>query len=121
VSVLSNAYAKVGDLSGTVVRDTDSNNAQVNTRILPGQNYDATPRVQLTVRQPISSVGPAPGVFDFTGAFATFRERSTELGSCPSTVILNDGNDQPLNPQSPVPPGTNVKINLAQGQNVLTI
>ncbi|WP_088974304.1 DUF7507 domain-containing protein [Micromonospora coxensis] len=119
LQVLSGGYAKVGDLTGTVVRDTDNNGAQVNTRILPTNNYDATPRVELTTRQAPSSVGPASPI-NFEAAFADFRSTSTGLATCDNTVVLRTPNGDVL--PRPIPPGSNAVVTLAPGvTNVLNI
>ncbi|MBB5870362.1 choice-of-anchor A domain-containing protein [Allocatelliglobosispora scoriae] len=117
--VLHGGYAKVGALAGTVVRDLDNNQTPVNTRILPTDDYDALPRIELTVRQSPATVGPAKPV-DFTSIFTAYRQRSTALATCPNTVILRDGRGIPIT--SPIPPATSARIVLAPGMtNVLTI
>ncbi|WP_428965587.1 collagen-binding domain-containing protein [Micromonospora fluostatini] len=119
LSVLNGGYVKVGDLTGTVVRDTDNNGAEVATRLLPTDDYDATPRVQLTVRQPVASVGPASPL-DFAGAFAAFRATSTDLAGCAQNVVLRtpEGTVVPR----PIPPGTNAVVTLTPGvTNVLNL
>ncbi|WP_244368250.1 choice-of-anchor A family protein, partial [Micromonospora echinofusca] len=119
LQILQNGYAKIGDLTGTFVRNTDNNGALVNTRILPVNDYDAFPRIELVTRQPVSSVGPASPI-DFAGAFATFRNTSTELGTCLNTLILRTPNGDVL--PSPIPPGSNAVVSLTPGQtNVLNI
>ncbi|MGC5011115.1 collagen-binding domain-containing protein [Streptosporangium sp. DT93] len=120
LSVLSNAYVKIGDLTDTFVVDVDGNGALVNTRINATGDYDAPARVELTVRQPAASVGPV-SVIDFAALFATYRQRAADLALCANTVILRDGNGVPL-PGNVVPPGSNVRINLTDGiTNVLQI
>ncbi|GAB3081578.1 hypothetical protein GCM10027186_45210 [Micromonospora schwarzwaldensis] len=119
LQVLSQGYAKVGNLTGTFVRDTDNNGAAVNTRILPTNNYDAFPRVELTVRQAPANVGPTSPV-NFTDAFASFRSTSTGLAGCENSVVLTNPNGQVL--PRPIPPGSNAVINLTSGvTNVLNI
>ncbi|MEU4833790.1 choice-of-anchor A family protein [Streptosporangium sp. NPDC023615] len=120
LSVLSNAYVKIGDLTGSFVQNVDGNGALVNTRINATGDYDAPARVELTVRQPVASVGPV-SVIDFAALFATYRQRAADLALCANNVILRDGNGVPL-PGNVVPPGSNVRINLTDGiTNVLQI
>ncbi len=119
LQVLSNGYAKIGDLTGTFVRDLDNNSAQVNTRILPADDYDASPRVELVTRQPVASVGPASPI-NFPAAFAAFRSTSTNLATCDNTVVLRTPNGDVL--PRPIPPGSNAVISLTPGvTNVLNL
>ncbi len=119
LQVLQNGYAKIGNLNDTFVRNVDTNNAPANTRILPINSYDASPRIELVTSQPETSVGPV-SVIDFAEAFQTFRSNSTELATCQNTVVLRDPNGDPIS--SPIPPRTNAVINLsANTTNVLNI
>ncbi|GAA0387917.1 hypothetical protein GCM10009541_33650 [Micromonospora gifhornensis] len=119
LQVLSGGYAKVGDLTGTFVRDTDNNGAAVNTRILPADDYEATPRVELTVRQDPDDVGPTSPI-DFAAAFQSFRSTSNSLATCANTVVLRNPEGEVL--PRPIPPGTNAVVTLAPGvTNVLNI
>ncbi|SCL32442.1 conserved repeat domain-containing protein/choice-of-anchor A domain-containing protein [Micromonospora nigra] len=119
LQVLRSTYAKVGDLTGTVVRDTDNNGAQVNTRILPNADYNATPRVELTTRQAPSSVGPTSPI-DFAAAFESFRGTANDLATCDNTVVLRTPNGDEL--PRPIPPGSNAVVTLAPGEtNVLNL
>jgi choice-of-anchor A domain-containing protein/uncharacterized repeat protein (TIGR01451 family) len=119
LQVLSSGYAKVGNLTGTVVRDTDNNGAQVNTRILPSDNYDAYPRVELVTRQPVPSVGPTSPI-NFTEAFAAFRDTTASLATCDNTVVLRTPNGDVL--PRPIPPGSNAVVTLTPGvTNVLNL
>jgi len=121
LSVLSSGYIKIGDLTGVTVRNTDNNNASVNTHVVPapGTDYDAFPRISMTVQQPIPSVGPA-SVIDFPGLFSTYEQRSTDLATCANTVVLTDANGSPL--PEPIAPGTVAFVHLTAGvTNVLII
>ncbi|WP_018254466.1 choice-of-anchor A family protein [Salinispora mooreana] len=119
LQVLQNGYAKIGNLNNTFVRNVDGNNAPANTRILPINDYDASPRIELVTTQPATSVGPV-SVIDFAEAFQTFRSNSTELATCQNTVVLRDPNGDPIS--SPIAPGTNAVIDLsANTTNVLNI
>ncbi|MGW6550760.1 collagen-binding domain-containing protein [Streptomyces sp. NPDC055051] len=91
LKVLQNGYAKIGDLTGSQVVTQDSNSATVKTRVVAtGQGHDSTPRVELTVEQPALSVGPHPGLMDFTGLFASYRDRADALASCVANVEVQD-------------------------------
>ncbi|WP_027659926.1 choice-of-anchor A family protein [Salinispora fenicalii] len=119
LQVLQSGYAKIGNLTDTFVRNFDNNNAPANTRILPANDYDAAPRIELVTNQSVPSVGPV-SVIDFAEAFQTFRSNSTELATCQNTVVLQDPNGNPIS--SPIPPGTNAVINLSSNTtNVLNI
>ncbi|GAB3933774.1 hypothetical protein GCM10027614_05510 [Micromonospora vulcania] len=119
LQVLSNGYAKIGNLTGTVVRNTDNNGAQVNTRILPNNNYDAYPRVELVTRQPVDSVGPASPI-NFGAAFASFRDTTAGLATCDNTVVLRTPNGDVL--PRPIPAGSNAVVTLTPGvTNVLNL
>ncbi|MFG2050356.1 collagen-binding domain-containing protein [Micromonospora sp. NPDC048935] len=119
LQVLGSGYVKVGDLTGTFVRDTDNNGAQVNTRVLPVDDYEAAPRVELVTRQPVASVGPSSPL-DFGSAFEGFRATATSLATCQQNVVLTTPEGAPL--PRPVPPGSNAVVNLAPGvTNVLNL
>lgn len=119
LQVLQGGFAKIGNLNDTFVRNLDNNNAPVNTRILPADDYDALPRIELVTNQSVPSVGPV-SVIDFAEAFQTFRSNSTELATCQNTVVLRDPNGDPIS--SPIPPGTNALVNLSPNTtNVLNI
>ncbi|GAA3063367.1 hypothetical protein GCM10017562_31030 [Streptomyces roseofulvus] len=91
LKVLQNGYVKVGDLTGSEVVTKDANNATVKTQVVAaGQGHGSTPRIELTVEQPALSVGPHPGLMDFTGLFAAYRDRADALASCAATVELQD-------------------------------
>jgi choice-of-anchor A domain-containing protein len=118
VRVLSSSYAKIGDLTGIFVRNTDQNNASVNTRILPADDYESSPRIELTVQQPIQSVGPVQ-VFDFDARFAEFEARAALLAGCENTVTMRDPSGASIAPGE-VADGQQVRISLEPGQtNVL--
>ncbi|WP_417077606.1 collagen-binding domain-containing protein [Micromonospora profundi] len=119
LQVLNNGYAKVGDLTGAFVRNIDNNGAQVNTRILPADNYDASPRVELVTRQPVDSVGPTSPI-NFTEAFAAFRATSSGLATCNNTMVLRTPEGEVL--PRPIPPGSNAVVTLTPGvTNVLDL
>lgn len=90
--VLNNGYVKIGDLTGADVLNTDSNNASVNTRVVvEGAAYETVPHIELTTQQPLASVGPQPGLIDFTALFDTYRERAQQIADCPANVTLDNG------------------------------
>ncbi|BCJ74751.1 hypothetical protein CS0771_42950 [Catellatospora sp. IY07-71] len=121
LSVLSDGYVKVGDLTGVDVRNIDDNNTMnVDTRIVrDGALYNSTPRVDLTISQPVASVGPASPI-DFAAAFTEFRTDSSTLGRCTENVTLTDAANVPL--PDTFPAGTQAYITLTDGvTNVLNI
>ncbi|WP_419999091.1 collagen-binding domain-containing protein [Streptomyces boninensis] len=85
-------YTKVGDTTGVSIADEDSNGASVNTRVVAdGAGYDSTPRIEMTTRQPVDSVGPQPDLMDFDSIFDTYKERARAIAACPNNVDLNGG------------------------------
>ncbi|MFB6835223.1 collagen-binding domain-containing protein [Streptomyces hydrogenans] len=91
LKVLQNGYLKIGDLTGSDVVTQDANQATVKTRVVAtGTGHDSTPRVELGVEQPALSVGPHPGLMDFTGLFATYRDRADALTGCAANVEVQD-------------------------------
>ncbi|MFI7341682.1 collagen-binding domain-containing protein [Streptomyces sp. NPDC050085] len=85
-------HVKVGDTAGTSVLTEDRNGASVNTHVVrAGSDYDSTPRIELTTRQPAASVGPQPGLMDFTSLFAGYRDRAQAIAACANNVELNNG------------------------------
>lgn len=117
-------YVKIGDQTGTKALNTDTNNASVNTRIVPAAgDYDSTPRIELTTQQPPSSVQLAsPPPIDFTQLFATYRQRAQAIADCAANVTLDDANGTPLVRQTGFPFGTTAYVTLTPGvTNVLRL
>ncbi|MDI1463070.1 choice-of-anchor A family protein [Catellatospora sp. KI3] len=115
----NNAYAKLGDVTGSQVLNVDSNNAPGNTHIVPVNTpYEGTPRVELRLTQPVTSV--LQSVIDFAAAFTDFRNSSTALAGCTNNVILTNANGVPLS--RPIAPLTQAYITLAPNTtNVLNL
>ncbi|MFF6793027.1 collagen-binding domain-containing protein [Streptomyces filamentosus] len=91
LKVLQDGYVKVGDLTGSDVVTRDANNATVKTQVVAtAQGHNSTPRIELTVEQPALSVGPRPGLMDFTDLFADYRDRADALATCAGNVELED-------------------------------
>ncbi|MFD3530063.1 collagen-binding domain-containing protein [Streptomyces sp. NPDC058664] len=91
LKVLSDGYVKIGDLTGSDVVTKDGDNAAVHTRVTAtGAGHDPTPRVELTADQPAASVGPAPGLMDFTALFGAYRDRADALATCADNVEIVD-------------------------------
>lgn len=90
-------YVKVGDLTGTDVLNTDSNNASVNARlVVAGADYNSTPRVELNLQQPLASVGPTSPI-DFDTAFAELRSNAADLYACEAHEVAMPGVTNVLN------------------------
>lgn len=119
--VLNQGYVKIGDLTGTTVRNTDANNASVNTHLVAaGAAYDSTPRAELTVQQPLDSVGPTSPI-DFDAAFADFRSKASQLAECENTVTMRDPSGAAV-AKGEVAPGQQIRISLESGTtNVLDV
>ncbi|MCP2322647.1 choice-of-anchor A domain-containing protein/LPXTG-motif cell wall-anchored protein [Hamadaea flava] len=112
--VTGGGYMKIGDLSGVVVRDTDNNNASALTRLVPADDYNAKPDVEVAVHQPASSVGPTVPL-DVAGLFPTYRSISTQLATiCPENVTPTNSAGNPLT--SPYAPGTRAFVTLTPGE-----
>ncbi|MFI5662450.1 collagen-binding domain-containing protein [Streptomyces sp. NPDC051684] len=120
LKVLQNGYLKIGDLTGSQVRNQDQNGASVNTHVTaPSTAYDGTPRIELSTQEPATAVGPS-SLMDFPGLFGTYRDRATQMASCANNVTLLDGNGNPLPDQSTIPPNSQIKVQLDPGRtNVL--
>ncbi len=120
LTVPTQGYAKVGDLGDATVHDTDGTGAPANTRIVAeGAAYESAPRVELSVRQPAASVGPAAPI-DFAAAFTQLRATSDALAACGGSVVLTDATGLPL-PEY-LPPGTHAYLSLTPGvTNVLNL
>lgn len=123
VRVENAGFSKVADDATYTARWLDSNNAQVNYRILePGAAYEATPFVEGRTRQSPESVAtPVPqDLIDIPAAFGLYRSLSTEMGRCARTATLVD--DQGLALPDPVPDGARGRLSLVPGQtNVLEL
>jgi len=115
-------YVKVGDLTGAEVRNTDSNNASVNTHVVAdGAGYDSTPRIELNLQQPLASVGPTSPI-DFDAAFAELRSNAADLYGCDAIeVTMEDDQAQPV-AKGEVAAGQQIRIALTPGfTNVLNV
>ena len=122
LSLLSDRYVKIGDLTGVQALITDSNGASVNTQITAtGAGYNSTPRIGLTTQQTPASVAASSG-FDVAALFPTYRARATEMATCATTVILRDSAGNPLPQQEGFPAGTSAYITLTDNTtNVLNL
>ncbi|MEW1892217.1 collagen-binding domain-containing protein [Streptomyces sp. NPDC085659] len=123
LQVLSEGYVKVGDTTGSSILDQDSNNAEVDTHIVPeGSGYDSTPRIQETIHQPVASVTDTTGLPDLDALFSTFRDRSDAIDTCSANVVLRDAEGDPLPDQTGFPAGTAAHVRLTEGEtNVLRL
>ena len=121
--VLNQGYAKVALTSTYAAFDRDQNNALINYHItVPTGTAETIPRVEGTITQTPASIGTTvpSNLINIAGAFNTYRGLSTDLGTCPATVVLTDDAGNPLT--SPFAPGTRAHVTLAENQtNVLDI
>ncbi|SDD86202.1 choice-of-anchor A family protein [Glycomyces harbinensis] len=122
VQVLNGGYVKIGDLSGTSVLNTDGNGASVNTHLVAaGEDYNSTPRIELTAQQPIDSVGPTSPI-DFADAFATFRSEAAELYACEAAAVEMTDSSGAVVPKGQVGTNQQIRITLEQGRtNVINL
>lgn len=123
LKVLSDGYVKIGDSTGSSVRETDANGADVNTQIVAaGAAHNSTPRIETTVRQSVTSVFDTTGLPDLDALFSTYRDRSDAIDTCDTNVILRDDAGNPLPDQTGFPAGTNAYVTLTRGEtNVLRL
>ncbi|ASR35892.1 hypothetical protein BAY61_13745 [Prauserella marina] len=112
LNVLSNTYAKIGDLRGSDVIPSGGV-----THVVPEGGDEAThPDVSIQTAQSAESVAGDSG-FDFASLFSTYRELNATIARCPQTVRLMDQNGQAeWNGTDPV-----ATLGLRPGQNVLTL
>ncbi|MGW0608810.1 collagen-binding domain-containing protein [Streptomyces sp. NPDC002640] len=119
--VLDDGYVKIGDESGSTALNQDPNGASVNTQVVAeGSAYNSTPRIELTVQQPVGSVFQS-GLMDFPSLFSVYRDRADRMAGCATDVTLLDGEGNPLDPDD-ITPGTDVQVSLTSGRtNVLRL
>jgi choice-of-anchor A domain-containing protein len=115
-------YVKVGDLTGTDVLNTDSNNASVNTHLVAaGADYNSTPRVELNLQQPIDSVGPTSPI-DFDSAFAELRSNAADLWACEAHEVVMMDDQGGTVPKGGVQQNQQVRITLLDDTtNILNV
>jgi choice-of-anchor A domain-containing protein len=114
LQVLSGAYVKLGDATGTDVLGTAP------TELVPtGASAGSAKRLSLTTTQSATSIKQS-GLIDFGAAFAAYDVRSDEMARCPDTVIMTDANGATLS--TPLPPNSQVYLNATTtGTNVWTV
>jgi choice-of-anchor A domain-containing protein len=122
--VLNGGFTKIADSSTYTARNRDQNNAQVNYRVVkPGAAYDSTPRIEGTTnaQSPESVSTPVPSsLIDMAGAFTLYRQLTTQIGECPSNVVLTDPNGGSSPISQPYSSGARGRLTLTQGAtNVL--
>lgn len=123
LKLLSDGYVKIGDRTGSSVRETDANGADVSTQIVAaGAAHNSTPRIETSVRQSAESVLDTTGLPDLDALFSTYRDRSDAIDTCDTNVILRDDAGDPLPDQTGFPAGTNAYVTLTEGEtNVLRL
>ncbi|MDN3243732.1 choice-of-anchor A family protein [Glycomyces tritici] len=115
-------YVKVGDLNGARVLNEDANNASVNTHVVAaGTGYDSTPRIQLNMQQPISSVGPTSPI-DFEAAFTELRANAADLYACDAHEVVMKDDQGATVPKGQVQQNQQIRIALKKGvTNILSV
>ncbi|WP_424852319.1 collagen-binding domain-containing protein [Streptomyces sp. SAI-170] len=84
--VLQSGYVKLGRMTGGRVLTRDDNGASADTHVaMSGFPYDSTPRIELTTRQPATSVTRS-GLMDFPSLFSTYRDRADAMAECAANV-----------------------------------
>lgn len=128
LQVNSNGYVKIGDSTGSKVWYYDQNNAATNIRITPGNNYNASPRIELNSN--VNSLNLnlnnndhrvfQNGLIDFAAAFNTMTSSSSSIAALSNNASITNSNGTAITfPYGTLP--TQVKITLASGMNVLTL
>jgi choice-of-anchor A domain-containing protein len=115
LQVLSQAYVKLGNQSGTDILDPTTL-----TDLVPnGSASDSPKHVILTTDEPEAAVVKS-GLIDFDTAFANYEQRSAEMAACDSNVVPTDANGNQL--MSPWSVGTQAYLTLSTTQtNVWTV
>ncbi|MET0975830.1 MAG: collagen-binding domain-containing protein [Leifsonia sp.] len=121
--VQNQGFTKVADPTTYSAFDRDQNNTLISYRVTPfGATAETIPRIEGTITQtPASIATPVPTtLIDIPSAFDVYRGLSTDLGTCPTTVVLTDDAGNPL--ASPFAQGARGHVRLTPNQtNVLTI
>jgi choice-of-anchor A domain-containing protein len=100
LKVLNNGYAKIGNGTGSNVWYFDQNNAASPIRITPNNNYNSTPRIELSANSVQLGVGVnnnpifQNNLIDFASAFSTMRSNSTSISQCEHNVTIKNANGQ---------------------------
>ncbi|MFF5987235.1 collagen-binding domain-containing protein [Prauserella flavalba] len=112
LNVLTQTYAKIGDLGDSDVLPTGGE-----THVVPDGGGEGThPQVDIQTPQPAESVGGDSG-FDLPALFSIYRDLNTRMSRCAQTVQLTDQNGQEeWNGTDPV-----ATLGLRPGQNVLEL
>ncbi len=129
LSINSNGYVKIGDSTNSYVWYKDNNNAYSPIRITPGNNYNGSPRLNLSISANNAVFGANPAsssnnpifqsnLINFSTAFTTMQASSTSIGSCADNAYLTDANGNVI-AHTNLP--TQVKITLNTGINTLNL
>ena len=87
---LNNGFVKIGDLSGSVVHDTDENGVVNNTRVTQG-TYNDQPRIHVQRNQDATTVG-VDNIIDFEAAFVALDSTSVFYSELPNNVTIQEVN-----------------------------
>ncbi len=124
LAVNQNTYIKIGNSTGSYVWYVDQNNAYSPIRITPGNNYNGSPRIQLSANSQQLGVSATNNpvfqgnLIDFNAAFNTMKASSVSLSACTDNATLTNPNGQPI-PHTNLP--NQVKITLNTGANILNL
>ena len=117
--VQNQGFTKIADTDTFAAFNKNPNDYQITA---PGGAIDQTPLIEGTVGQSPASIGaPVPAdLIDIEGAFGLYEQLSTDLATCPTTVVLTDDAGNPIG-SPPVAP-FRAHVTLTSGQtNVLNI
>ena len=88
---ISNGIVKIGETTNAKIWYQDPNNATPPTRITKSSaGFDDTPRIELTVAQPVSNPVSEAGLIDFEAAFQTMKTKSLSMSACVGNVALSN-------------------------------
>jgi len=124
LQVNQNGYVKIGDSTTSKVWYKDQNNAYSPIRITNGNNYNGSPRINMQANAQQLGVSATnnpvfqSGVINFSSAFTQLKANATNMGTLADNASLTNANGNPI-AHTNLP--NQVKINLANGTNVLNI
>ncbi len=124
--VLKDAYVKIGQQNNSKAWYKDPNNSYSPIRITPGDNYDGSPRIELSAKantySPEVSASGNPvfegNLIDFAAAFAQMQHTATSLAACMDNAHLTNSGNQVIG-RTNMP--NQVRITLNTGINILNI
>ena len=119
-----NYYTKIGNSNGSVTWYFDGLNAPANMRVTPNGTYNSSSRIQMNNNSPAygvsSGVNPVfeNNLLDFSSAFQSLRDNSTNMASNTNNATLEDDNSNSIT-NTTLTPQTEILLN--NGVNYLNV